>query len=170
MEALEALGIDFKVIFVQIVGFLILYLILNKFLFSRIRGMLTKRKEEIKTAYEKNEAERQDIARLKGEYEEKITGIKLEAERIVEEGRKKAEVIKQKIHAHAEKDSRQFFEKSKREIQMEKERAISEAHGQIANLSLMVASKLIKKSLSREDHLQLVDEYISEIGDIYKED
>ncbi|MEE8185512.1 MAG: F0F1 ATP synthase subunit B [Thermodesulfobacteriota bacterium] len=169
MEALEILGIDLKVIIVQIVGFLILFWVLNRFLFSRIKGMLTKRRVEIETAYEKNEAERQDIARLKEGYEERIAGIKLEAGSIVEEGRKKAEAIKQEILAHAEKDSRQLLEKSKREIRMEKEKAISEAHGQIADLSLIVASKLIKKSLSREDHLQLANEYLSEMGDLYEE-
>jgi F-type H+-transporting ATPase subunit b len=170
MEALEILGIDFKVIFVQIIGFLILFWVLNKFLFSRIKDMLTKRKEEIEAAYEKNEAGRQDIARLKEEYEEKITGIKLEAEKIVEEGREEAEAIKQEMLVQAEKDSKQLFERSKEEIEMEREKAISKAHSQIADLSLMVASKVIKKSLSHEDHLQLVDEYIPKICDLYKED
>jgi F-type H+-transporting ATPase subunit b len=70
----------------------------------------------------------------------------------------------------AEKDSKQLFERSKEEIEMEREKAISKAHSQIADLSLMVASKVIKKSLSHEDHLQLVDEYIPKICDLYKED
>ncbi|MFV1951335.1 MAG: F0F1 ATP synthase subunit B [Nitrospinota bacterium] len=170
MEALETLGIDIRIIITQVVGFLILYLILNKFLFKRVQGILKKRKEEIKATYEKNEAERQDIAKLKGEHAEKISGIQLEADRIVEEGRKEAEALKKEMIAAAEKDSKELLEKSKREIEEEKERAISEAHDQIADLSLLVASKVIKKSLSHEDHLHLVDEYIPKIGDLYKED
>ena len=169
MEALEALGINFKIIFIQIVGFLILYWVLNKFLFSRIKDMLTKRKGEIETAYKKNEAERQDIARLKKDYEERIAGTKLESEGIVEEGRRRGEAIKQEILVQAKKDSGQLLEKSKKEIEMEREKAISKAHSQIADLSHLVASKVIKKSLSRKDHLELVDEYISKIGDLYKE-
>ena len=42
MDALEILGIDVKVIVVQIIGFLILYWVLSKFLFGRVRDVITK--------------------------------------------------------------------------------------------------------------------------------
>jgi len=169
MEALDTLGIDVRVIIVQIVGFLILYFVLNKYLFKRVGGILKKRKEDIKASYEKNEAERQDIAKLKGQHAEKMTGIRLEADRIKEEGKKEVESIKEEILAKAEKDAKELLEKSRREIEAEKRKAVADAQNQIADLSILIASKVIKKSLNHEDHLQLVGEYISEIGGLYKE-
>lgn len=54
MDILNTLGINFKSIIIQGVGFLILLFVLKKFLFGKISAMIKARADEVKNTYEKN--------------------------------------------------------------------------------------------------------------------
>jgi F-type H+-transporting ATPase subunit b len=168
MDAIETLGIDVRIIITQVVGFLILYLILNKFLFKRVQGILKKRKKEIKTTYEKNEAERQNVEQLKKEYEKRIEGIKLEAEKATNEGRAIGEKKGEEVVLKAREESNQIIKNAKAGIEQEKEKAFGELKEKMAELSLQVASKVLDKELSPKDHAQFFEKSISEIEELYE--
>ena len=169
MEALEVLGIDFKIIFVQIVGFLILYWVLNRFLFSRVKDVLTKRKEEIGSVYAKNETERQNIEQLREGYERTLSEIRIESEKIINEGRAIAENVRKEIIDNAHGEATQILTQTKEQIEREKERAIMELQGSIVDLSVTIASKVIQKSLSQEEHLKIIRDYMPKIEGFYGE-
>ena len=169
MEALEVLGIDFKIIFVQIVGFLILYWVLNRFLFSRVKDVLTKRKEEIGSVYAKNETERQNIEQLREGYERTLSEIRIESEKIINEGRAIAENVRKEIIDNAHGEATQILTQTKEQIEREKERAIMELQGSIVDLSVTIASKVIQKSLSQEEHLKIIRDYMPKIKGYYGE-
>ena len=61
---LEALGVNFKMVLIQAVGFLFLLLLLKKFLFGKIKDMIKARSDEVKDTYKKSEDVRS--LRLKG--------------------------------------------------------------------------------------------------------
>ena len=71
-ELLEQLGLNFKLVFIQLVGFLLLYWLLKKFLFGRVMEMIQKRGDEISGAYENNEKTREEVTALKLQYEQKL--------------------------------------------------------------------------------------------------
>jgi F-type H+-transporting ATPase subunit b len=58
--------------------------------------------------------------------------------------------------------------RAQEEIGREKEKAIKELQGQIADISLEVASRVIQKSLSKEEHGQIIDDYVAEVGKLYE--
>ena len=46
--------------------------------------------------------------------------------------------------------------------------AIKELQGQIAEISIEVASKVVQKSLSMDEHGKLIDDYVAEVGKLYE--
>lgn len=169
MEALEILGINIKVIFIQIVGFLILYWVLNKLLFSKIKDIITKRKEEIVATYKKNETDRQNIEQLKEEYGRKLGEIRVEAERIINEGRAIGENVKKEILDRAGEEAGQLLNQAREQIEREKERAFIEMEERVAEMVITLASKVIQKTLSQEEHLRLIKEHLSKMESYYGE-
>ena len=170
MDALEILGIDVKVIVVQIIGFLILYWVLSKFLFGRVRDVITKRRGEIAASYERNETERKNVEQLKDEYGRKLSEIRVEAEKIINEGRVAGENVKKEILDKASEETSQLLDKARDQIEKEKESAFIELQEKVADLSVMIASKVVQKTLSQEDHLKLVKEYMSKMESYYGKD
>ena len=64
---LDALGVDFKMVFIQVVGFLLLLVLMKKFLFGKIKDVIKARADEIKDTYKKSEDDRAEAANLKEE-------------------------------------------------------------------------------------------------------
>ena len=170
MDALEILGIDVKVIVVQIIGFLILYWVLSKFLFGRVRDVITKRRGEIAASYERNETERKNVEQLKDEYGRKLSDIRVEAEKIINEGRVAGENVKKEILDKASEETSQLLDKARDQIEKEKESAFIELQEKVADLSVMIASKIIQKTLNQEEHLKLIKEHMFKLDSYYGKD
>ena len=76
MELLAPLGLEFKLVGIQLFGFIILFFLLKKFLWGRILDMIQQRGDEIRKAYEDNEKNRDSANELKAEYEKRLQDAK----------------------------------------------------------------------------------------------
>ncbi|MCR4321242.1 MAG: ATP synthase F0 subunit B, partial [Candidatus Brocadiaceae bacterium] len=79
MDILDSLGVNFKAIIIQAVGFLILLFVLKKYLFGRISAMLKERSEGVKNEYTKIENDKAEAERLRIEYQRKLSDAEAEA-------------------------------------------------------------------------------------------
>ena len=64
---LGAIGLDPKTVMLQVLGFLVVLLVLWKFVFSRVGGLLDERQNEINSRMEKLETDQQELDRLNAE-------------------------------------------------------------------------------------------------------
>src|SRR5512136_1154217 len=97
MEALQKLGIDFKVLIAQIINFGILFFILKHFLYKPILNGLDKRKKRIKESLEKAAEIEKRSAESEKEYNERMLKANQEATVIVEKARVDAEKTRKSI-------------------------------------------------------------------------
>jgi len=163
-ELLAPLGLNFKLLFIQLVGFLLLYWLLKKFLFGRVVEMIQKRGNEIRNAYDENEKTRDEVNELKAEYEKKVQEALREAESIIQEATQRAEKAGQEIIEKTRREAAQLQEKGLAEIEQEKKRVISEIRSDVVNLSVEIATRIIKKTITPQDAEKLTDEVIKDIG------
>lgn len=166
MEALKSLGVDFRLILVQGIGFIILFLLLKKFLFGRISGLIKSREEEIRDRYAKSEEEKSEAARLREEYEKKISGIESEAEKRIQASVKEAKEISQGIIQETRKEAEKIKKKAESEIEQQKRIALAEIRNEVINLSILSASKIMAERIDPNIAERLVDDAIKEIGGI----
>ena len=143
--------------------FLVVLVILWKWGFPSITKMVKERKDYI-----------DDSLRKAHEANEKLANIQKEGESILQEAREKqAAVLKEAtatrdaIIAKAENQAKdrgaQIINDAKAEIEQEKQQAISEIRGQVADLSVKIAEMIVKKQLATDDkQMELINKILDE--------
>ncbi len=147
------------------VNLLILVLLMKKFLFKPVLNMLEARDKEINEMYSKAEVAQKNAEALESEYNEKLSSAKEEASKIMKDAKHDATLRSEEIVGEAKKEASAILEKAQKEIVREKETAISEIKGDIANIAVNIAQKVISKDLNEKDHEKLVEEFIDSWGE-----
>ena len=155
---------DIGLLFWMVVIFGIVFFLLWKFGFPIITDMVEKRSahidESLKLAREA-EIRMQDLAR---EQQQLIDQSKLEQTRILQEAtRTRAEIIAKAEQEAAEK-AEQLLRKARTEIEAEKESALRDIRKEVAELSVGIAEKVLRKELSSDEaQMAYVDRLVREI-------
>ncbi len=147
-------------------AFIVLFVLLWKFAFPAIIGMLDKRSEAIRESLEKAEQTKVEAERLLEEYKQQMAEARGEAGKVIEQGRKVAESMKEEIVAKANEQAAGIVAKAHEVMEAEKKAAISELQASVADLSVAVAGKLIGEKLTVADHARLIDSYVAELGSL----
>jgi F-type H+-transporting ATPase subunit b len=163
VEKIIPLGVE---LYVNLAAFLVLFVLLWKFAFPPITKMLDQRAENIRESLEKAEDTRVQAERLLDEYKVQMAEARLEAAKVIEQGRKVAETMKIEIVAKANEEAAAVLAKARDEIQAEKRAAIAELQASVADLSVAVAGKVIGTSLSDAEHRKLIESYVAEVGSL----
>jgi len=146
-----------------LVTFGILFFALWKLAWGPLRSVIDQRRESIEQSIKAAEAmERKADLKYK-EYLESMAQARHEAEEIIERAHKVGESTKSEIVDQAREHAQKEVEDAREQIQRETRKAIQEIKDQVADLTILAASKVTGKSMSKEDHLRLVDEALSEV-------
>jgi F-type H+-transporting ATPase subunit b len=146
-----------------IVVFLISMAILAKAVFPRIRDALDRRGAAIQESIDAAERTRHDADELLAEYRERLREARRQAEDIVQRARQAAEVHARDAQTEAHARREQMMEQTRREIETETRRAIEEIRSEVADLTLLAAEKVTRKTLTDEDQRRLVEEAVREL-------
>ncbi|MBL51203.1 MAG: ATP synthase F0 subunit B [Candidatus Marinimicrobia bacterium] len=143
-----------------ILTFLILFIVLAKFAWRPLLTALESRENTIKSSLEDAEKAKLELERLNTESEEIIAKARSEAQSIRTEAKATAEKIKADVMVQASEDAKKLRAEAEKQIQVEKNKAINEIRSEVADLTMSVAEKIIKKNLSKEDNQSLIDDSI----------
>jgi F-type H+-transporting ATPase subunit b len=148
----------------QIVNFIILIAVLG-FLFNKfLRPFMKKRSDDIKNAFANIERQKLDVDNLKKECHHELDKIKESYKGEIEKAVAEGNSIKEGIKADAIKESAQLMDKAKREIDQEKQKALSEVRREVATLSMLATKHLLKKEIDETTDRKLVESFIDELG------
>lgn len=147
-----------------LVGFAMLMAVMARKVFPTLNETLENRQQAIQGRLEQAESARQEAERLRREYEDKLADARERANEIVDDARKQAERLRADLVKRAEEDARQIVERARADQQAERNRLIQELRGQVASLSLTIASKIVQQELDGGRHDELVDQYINELS------
>lgn len=94
-----------------------------------------------------------------------MVGSREEAATIVETAKETAEKNKASILADTTEEVSRLKQKANQEIAQSKAEALRSIKGDVADLSIDLASKIIGQTLDKEAQSQLIDSYIDKLGD-----
>lgn len=151
---------------VNVAAFVILFVVLGKFAFPPITKMLDERANKIRESLERAEDTRVEAERLLEEYKVQMAEARAEVTQVIEQGRKVAESMRVEILAKAREEAEAEKAKAVAAIQTEKEAAMAELKGEVADLSVAVAGKILGSSIKKADHEALIDKYLAEVGSL----
>ena len=146
-----------------ILTFLILLGLLAKFAWNPLLRALEERQETIRKSLDDAERTKQELERVQQESAQIVAAARAEAQTIVSRSRAEAETVREDLKRKAKEEAAGLIKNAERQIQQETARAVQEIRREVVDLSLTVASKLIKKNLSQEDNDRLIQDSLDQI-------
>ena len=101
---------------------------------------------------------------LQHESGEIVARARGEAQSIIAEGKSAAEKMKDEILQTARDKAGGIIGQAQKQIEAEKDKALIEIKTEVVDLSIQVAERLIRKNLSKEDNLAIINESLNKIG------
>jgi len=144
---------------------LILFLVLKKFFFEKIRKVMLDRENEVQAMYDDASKSQEEGLRLKEEYEVKLSEANAESEDIVRNAVRKAQLKEEEIIKDAHAQASAIMKHAETQIELEKKNAVNEIKNDISGMAVDIAAKVIERDINAEDHSALIDEFIDNMGD-----
>ena len=152
--------------FILIAGsFILLLVLIKKFAWSNITGIFEERAEKIASDIDRAEEARQKAEVLAQKREDELAGSRKEAKTIIENAKETAEKSKASILADAKLEAGRLKEKANQEIAQNKAEALQSVKGEVADLTISLAGKIISQNLDGPAHKELIDQYIDQLGE-----
>jgi F-type H+-transporting ATPase subunit b len=147
-----------------ILTFLVLFALLARFAWGPLLHALEGRQELIRKSLDDAQRAREEIERLNQESAQILAQARVEADSIVSRSRSDAERLREEMKQTARSQAATIVKNAERQIQLETARALQEIRREAVDMSVEIASKLIRRNISKEDNERLIDEAVRQIG------
>lgn len=161
---LDALGINLKDLIFAIINFLILVLVLGKFLYKPFLGILEKRKQTIEDAFTNAEATNRKADEKYEAYTKKLARAEAESREIIKNARLKADDQANMIVEEARAEAARIKLKAETEALRAKEKALRDVRDQIGQLAILAAEQILEKEIAAEGQEEILDKVLEKAG------
>ena len=152
--------------FILIAGsFLLLIFLVKKYAWGNISSILDERTVKISSDIDGAEEARKKAEELASKREAELAGSRSEAKTIIENAKETAEKSRADILAEAKLEAGRLKEKANQEIAQNKAEALQSVKGDVADLTISLAEKILSKNLDSQAHKELIDQYIDQLGE-----
>ncbi|TFB19302.1 F0F1 ATP synthase subunit B [Filobacillus milosensis] len=149
----------------QLVIFIVLLVLLKKFAWGPLMGVMKEREDHIASEIDTAENNRKEAERMMDEANAELKDARQNAHQIIEDAKQTAKTQESSILDDARQEAERIKESAREEIAQERDKAVQALQEQVATLSVQIASKVIEKELSANEQDQLIQEYLKEVGE-----
>lgn len=154
---------DSGLLFWMLIAFGILFFVLARFGWPIITGVVERRNERIAKALDDAAAARQLLATLKLQEEKILQQSREEQIKMQEQMVALRQQLMEQAREAAKKESQIILEQTRKQIDIEREKAMQEIRSQVASLSVEVAEKILSKQLNSDiRQLDLINHLVDE--------
>ena len=166
MELYQALiTLDGWTFLAQICNLMIQLVIFKKFLLKPIRQVIADRKAKADSEIADAQKLRTEAEAMKAEYEQNLQNARTEANQIVTAAQKTATARSEEIVGEARAQAAALKQKAEADIAQERKKAVNEVKDEIGGIAMEIASKVVEREIREEDHRDLIDEFIKNVGE-----
>lgn len=158
------LEINPTAVLTQAIGFVLLVLLMGKFVFPAVNNMIETRQREIQTTLDQIAADRQAMEATRAEYESRLAGIEAEAREKIAGAVKQAQEEAAAILTAARNEASEQRERALADIDQERKKAVAEIRSQMADLAVLAAGKVLEREITPAVHRELIKDFIGEVG------
>ena len=145
-----------------ILTFLVLVALLARFAWRPLLEALERRQATIVQSLDDAQRARQELERLQRESAQMMAAARTEAEAIIARSRSDAEALREELKQKARSEAATIVKNAERQIQLETARAIQQIRHEAVDLSVAIASKILRRQVSREDNEALIQEALKQ--------
>jgi F-type H+-transporting ATPase subunit b len=162
MGGFASLGVNLPLLVVFIINFIVLFILLRLFLYKPVLKMLDERAQRTKEGMELAEATKKEFEQAKGEVQKQIENGRQEAQAIIAQALQTGERLKEESRAEAAKQAQGIIDRTKAELETERDKIVGDLRREFVELSVLAAEKVIKETLDREKHRKLIEETLQQ--------
>ena len=163
MSPLENLGINPGFLLIQVIAFIVLYVLMTRFIFSPLVNMLNERRNRIAKGLEDAAAAARARENAEAEAENILAGARAEAQKVIDEARGRGDDVAETI----EQDARQIAAKIQYDAQTEavatRNAELGNLREQVLNISVAVASRILDETITTTKQKALVNSFIADL-------
>jgi F-type H+-transporting ATPase subunit b len=159
------LGVNLPTLIVYIVNFLILLGILYVFAYKPLLRAMDQRSERIRESLAAADRAREEAASSRAAIEEQLNEARREGQRLLDQAREAADRYREEEMGRARQDVDAFIERARSDIQRERDAAIEEVRVSFGDLAITAAERVIRRSLDRRAHQDLIAQVLEEGGE-----
>ena len=160
------LSIDIGTIIFTLCNLLILFLVFKHFLFGRVHKILDERQNDVSETYNKADAALEHAKSLESEYSGLMEGAKEESAQMIKAASTNAPLRSDEIISEAKNEASAILSRADEDVEREKKRAQNELRGEVSELAVLVAQKVVEKEITEADHERFINEFIDNVGDL----
>ncbi|HZT05914.1 MAG TPA: F0F1 ATP synthase subunit B [Chloroflexota bacterium] len=165
MDILNSLGINITAVVWHTVNFLILLWVLQRFLYRPVLNMLDQRAARIRDSMAQAESVRAETARLEQESRSILDTARRESQEILAQANRNSERILSESRQAAQQEAEHIVERARADLARERDQAFQELRQQIADLAVLAAGHVVRRSLDDAAHRELIQQFLATAGD-----
>jgi F-type H+-transporting ATPase subunit b len=162
MAGIGNLGIDWRVLVIQGISFLVLFGALIFVAYRPILKILDERSRKIKDSLDQAEAVQEQSLHAEEEIKQQLQSAGLQGQEIIARANKTSDEIRGQAQGLAKKDGEVLIEKARQAINSERDQVLLELRREFADLTILAAGKVIGETLDKEAHKKLIDKVLEE--------
>ena len=144
---------------------LVLYWLIRTFAWKQITGIFEERANKINQDIDDAENARQEAQELAQKRQEQLNSAKDDAAKIIDDAKETGNAQSAKILAETRDEVSRLKEKANQDIAQNKAEALSSVKGDVADLTVLLAEKVMTKNLDKAAQSELIDQELDQLGD-----
>lgn len=155
---------------ITMINLVVLYLLMKKFLFGPVNGIMEKRKALIEEQMDRAKTNETQSLQLKEQYEERVEEIRSQSRQMMDEAKVKAGAERERILKTANLEAQKILESARESAREEREKAMEGARTEIAGLAMLAARKMLAQGSDDKGNQLLYEQFLAKAGDGYDAD
>lgn len=160
MEYTGLIEINWSIIMIWITV-IVLFLVLKKFFFEKVKNFMETRSNSIQDAFDSAEAVNRRADEKMQNYTKRIANVEAEGREIIRDAKIKADAQAREIIEDANKQATEIMNKAEKNIEREKQKAMEEMRKEVAALAMLAAERIIEREIQNIGQDEIVDEVIN---------
>jgi F-type H+-transporting ATPase subunit b len=145
------------------VGFMVFFLVLKKFLWGPVLGVIDERRDSIEQAFREVDQAKAEVAQMKADYTAQMQTIAATSQAKVQEAVETGQRLAAEIRTAAEEQREKLLVKTQEDIQREKDKALADLREQAVGLSFEIAQRVLREGLDKAQHDRLVQRFVDDL-------
>lgn len=164
-DLISNFGIDPKLLFAQAFNFVLLFFVLQRFVFSKLIAQLAERRQKIEQGLEMHEKAGQELSLAAVFKQQEIEIGKREATKLLSNAHATAAEKLQGADAAIQEKSRRMLSAAKESGEKAKREIIESAKGEMTGIALLAVERMWKKGVAKEIERELAREVVSVLNE-----
>ena len=165
IQTLEVISVNIWQILISLANLLLIFLILKKLLWKPVQKVMEERKAMVDKQFADAADAQAEAEADKAQWAEKLATADEEAAARIAEADETARRHGDRVVADAKEKAEGIIRQAEAEAELERQKATASMREEIADLSTVLAEKMLEREINADDHRAMIASFLDEVGD-----